>query len=79
MDVTGRSGEMAVFASVAEHGSLSGAARDLGLTPSAVSRIVALVPSSLTMGTSFWTRPVALVTPETVSILSTIPSGARTT
>ncbi|MCQ9424092.1 LysR family transcriptional regulator [Pseudomonas sp. LJDD11] len=41
MDVNGRSGEMQVFATVAQEGSLSAAARTLGLTPSAVSRIIA--------------------------------------
>src|SRR3989344_8736774 len=41
MNVNGRSGEMSVFASVAQEGSLSAAARTLGLTPSAVSRIIA--------------------------------------
>ena len=41
MDVGGRSGEMAVVVAVAQEGSLSAAARALGLTPSAVSRIVA--------------------------------------
>lgn len=41
MDITGRSGEMAIFALVAQEGSLSGAARVLGLTPSAVSRVIA--------------------------------------
>ena len=41
MDFNGRSGEMLVFASVAQEGSLSAAARALGLTPSAVSRIIA--------------------------------------
>ena len=40
MDIGGRSGEMEVFTMVAEHGSLSGAARALGLTPSAISRII---------------------------------------
>lgn len=40
MDIGGRSGEMAVFAMVAEQGSLSGAARILGLTPSSISRII---------------------------------------
>ena len=47
MDVGGRSGEMAVFASVAAQGSLSAAARALGLTPSAVSRIVARIEARL--------------------------------
>ncbi|MFJ3522031.1 LysR family transcriptional regulator [Pseudomonas sp. NPDC090203] len=41
MDFNGRSGEMEVFARVAQAGSLSAAARALGLTPSAVSRIIA--------------------------------------
>lgn len=41
MEYYGRSGEMEVFCKVVESGSLSGAARALGLTPSAVSRIVA--------------------------------------
>jgi len=41
MDLSGRSGEMTVFAMVAQQGSLSGAARALGLTPSSVSRIIA--------------------------------------
>ena len=41
MDLNGRSGEMEVFARVAQAGSLSAAARTLGLTPSAVSRIIA--------------------------------------
>ncbi len=47
MDVAGRSGEMAVFAAIAEQGSLSAAARTLGLTPSAVSRIVARIEARL--------------------------------
>ena len=40
MDFNGRSGEMCVFTTVAQEGSLSAAARALGLTPSAVSRII---------------------------------------
>lgn len=47
MDISGRSGEMTVFGAVAEHGSLSAAARALGLTPSAVSRIVARIEARL--------------------------------
>lgn len=43
MDVGGRSGDMAVFATVAEQGSLSAATRALGLTPSAVSRTIARI------------------------------------
>ncbi|MBA1244257.1 LysR family transcriptional regulator [Pseudomonas japonica] len=41
MDFNGRSGEMEVFARVVQAGSLSAAGRALGLTPSAVSRIIA--------------------------------------
>lgn len=41
MDFNGRSGDMLVFVTVAQEGSLSAAARALGLTPSAVSRIIA--------------------------------------
>ncbi len=43
MDFNGRSGEMVVFATVAEQGSLSAAALALGLTPSAVSRIISRI------------------------------------
>lgn len=43
MDVGGRSGDTAVFATVAEQGSLSAAAHALGLTLSAVSRIIAYI------------------------------------
>lgn len=57
MDIGGRSGEMAVFASVAAQGSLSAAARALGLTLSAVSRIVARMGVRLLMRT---TRALAL-------------------
>lgn len=46
-DKVDRAGEMAVFVAVAEAGSLSGAARRLGLTPSAVSRIVARTEARL--------------------------------
>ncbi|KTT36482.1 LysR family transcriptional regulator [Pseudomonas rhizoryzae] len=41
MDLAGRSGEMQVFMQAVEAGSLSAAARALGLTPSAVSRSLA--------------------------------------
>lgn len=47
MDVSGRSGEMHVFATIARHGSLSAAARVLALTPSAISRIVARIEARL--------------------------------
>ncbi|MCF4124543.1 LysR family transcriptional regulator [Methylobacterium sp. SyP6R] len=46
-DATDRAGEMAAFAAVVRAGSLSGAARSLGLTPSAVSRIVARIEARL--------------------------------
>ncbi|MGX9965836.1 LysR family transcriptional regulator [Roseomonas sp. F4] len=42
-----RAGEMSTFLTVAREGSLSGAARLLGLTPSAVSRIVARIEARL--------------------------------
>lgn len=64
MDINGRSGEMAVFAKVAQEGSLSAAARALGLTPSAVSRVVAR--TELRLGTRLLlrtTRSISL-TPE---------------
>ncbi len=47
MNVSGRSGEMAVFAAVMEQGSLSAAARALKLTPSAVSRVIARIEARL--------------------------------
>ncbi len=46
-DRIGRTGEMAVFVAVVETGSLSGAARALDLTPSAVSRIIARIEARL--------------------------------
>lgn len=47
MERADRTGEMAIFLKVACAGSLSGAARELGLTPSAVSRIVARIEARL--------------------------------
>ena len=47
MDVSGRSGEMEVFSAVAQHGSLSAAGRALGLTPSAVSRVLGRIEARL--------------------------------
>ena len=47
MDRPDRTGEMAAFLKVACAGSLSGAARELGLTPSAVSRILARIEARL--------------------------------
>lgn len=46
-DGPGRFGDLAVFVAVAEAGSLSGAARQLGLTPSAISRIVTRIEDRL--------------------------------
>ncbi|EIZ85876.1 LysR family transcriptional regulator [Methylobacterium sp. GXF4] len=46
-DKADRAGDMVVFVAVAEAGSLSGAARRLGLTPSAVSRVVARIEARL--------------------------------
>jgi DNA-binding transcriptional LysR family regulator len=43
MELSGKSGEMEVFSKVVEAGSLSAAARALGLTPSAVSRVIARI------------------------------------
>lgn len=47
MDRTDHSSEMAAFVEVARQGSLSGAARALGLTPSAVSRIIGRIEARL--------------------------------
>ncbi|WP_369857628.1 LysR family transcriptional regulator [Candidatus Thalassolituus haligoni] len=44
---TDRTGDMAIFLAVACAGSLSGAARELGLTPSAVSRVVSRIEKRL--------------------------------
>lgn len=44
---TNRSGEMAVFARVVEHGGFSAAAKALSMTPSAVSKLVARLESRL--------------------------------
>lgn len=60
MDIGGRSGDMVVFATVAEQGSLSAAARALGLTPSAVSRIIARTEQRL--GTRLLLRTTRAIT-----------------
>ncbi|WP_110946680.1 LysR family transcriptional regulator [Pseudomonas bohemica] len=60
MDLNGRSGEMEVFAKVAQEGSLSAAARTLGLTPSAVSRIIARTEQRL--GTRLLLRTTRAIT-----------------
>lgn len=60
MDITGRSGEMAIFALVAQEGSLSGAARVLGLTPSAVSRVIARTEARI--GTRLLIRTTRAIT-----------------
>lgn len=60
MDVGGRSGEMEVLVRVAQEGSLSSAARTLGLTPSAVSRIIARTEQRL--GTRLLLRTTRAIT-----------------
>ncbi|EJN40340.1 transcriptional regulator [Pseudomonas sp. GM84] len=60
MDYNGRSGEMEVFAKVVDEGSLSAAARALGLTPSAVSRIIARTEQRL--GTRLLLRTTRAIT-----------------
>ncbi|AXQ48629.1 LysR family transcriptional regulator [Pseudomonas vlassakiae] len=60
MDFNGRSGEMEVFAKVVDAGSLSAAARELGLTPSAVSRIIARAEQRL--GTRLLLRTTRAIT-----------------
>jgi DNA-binding transcriptional LysR family regulator len=60
MDYNGRSGEMEVFARVVDEGSLSAAARVLGLTPSAVSRIIARAEQRL--GTRLLLRTTRAIT-----------------
>lgn len=46
-DISDRTGEMATFLAVVDAGSLSGAARSLGLTPSAISRLIARLEARL--------------------------------
>ncbi|UJJ31142.1 LysR family transcriptional regulator [Halopseudomonas maritima] len=60
MDVGGRSGDMVVFSTVAQEGSLSAAARALGLTPSAVSRIITRIEQRL--GTRLLLRTTRAIT-----------------
>jgi DNA-binding transcriptional LysR family regulator len=60
VDIGGRSGEMAVFAMVAEQGSLSGAARVLGLTPSSISRIITRIEGRI--GTRLLLRTTRAIT-----------------
>ncbi|MDD1508804.1 LysR family transcriptional regulator [Pseudomonas sp. CNPSo 3701] len=60
MDIGGRSGEMEVLVRVAQEGSLSAAARTLGLTPSAVSRIIARTEQRL--GTRLLLRTTRAIT-----------------
>ncbi|MFG0408375.1 LysR family transcriptional regulator [Pseudomonas sp. FYR_11] len=64
MDFSGRSGEMAVFAKVADAGSLSAAARALNLTPSAVSRILARTEHRLGTRLLLRTTRALTLTPE---------------
>jgi len=64
MDLTGRSGEMEVFTKVAQAGSLSAAARALGLTPSAVSRMLARTEQRLGTRLMLRTTRAITLTPE---------------
>ena len=64
MDFSGRSGEMEIFAKVAQEGSLSAAARALGLTPSAVSRILARTEQRLGTRLLLRTTRAITLTPE---------------
>ena len=64
MDFNGRSGEMEIFAKVAQAGSLSAAARALGLTPSAVSRIIARTEQRLGTRLLLRTTRAISLTPE---------------
>lgn len=59
-----RSGEMEVFAAVIERGSFSAAGRLLGLTPSAVSRIVARIEARLGVRLVVRTTRALALTPE---------------
>ena len=71
MDVGGRSGEMEVLVRVAQEGSLSAAARTLGMTPSAVSKLVARLEARLlaagervrTLGGQALASPAAFLRP----------------
>ena len=60
MDISGRSGEMAVFVTVAQEGSLSAAARALALTPSSISRIIARIEQRI--GTRLLIRTTRTIT-----------------
>lgn len=60
MDLNGHSGEMTVFVRVAQEGSLSAAARALGLTPSAISRIIARTEARI--GTRLLIRTTRAIT-----------------
>ncbi len=64
MDFSGRSGEMEIFTKVAQEGSLSAAARALGLTPSAVSRILARTEQRLGTRLLLRTTRAITLTPE---------------
>ena len=64
MDFSGRSGEMEIFTKVAQAGSLSAAARALGLTPSAVSRILARTEQRLGTRLLLRTTRALTLTPE---------------
>lgn len=63
-EAIGRSGEMEIFASVVAKGSLSAAARDVGLSPSAVSRVMARLEERLGVRLLVRTTRAIALTPE---------------
>ena len=63
-DFTDRSGEMEILARVVATGSLSAAARDLGLTPSGVSRVIARMELRLGVRLLVRTTRALALTPE---------------
>lgn len=63
-EAIGRSGEMEIFAAVIAKGSLSSAARDIGLSPSAVSRIIARLEQRLGVRLIVRTTRAIALTPE---------------
>ena len=63
-EAIGRSGEMEIFVSIVAKGSLSAAARDVGLSPSAVSRIMARLEERLGVRLLVRTTRAIALTPE---------------
>lgn len=63
-EAIGRSGEMEIFANVVAKGSLSAAAREVGLSPSAVSRVIARLEERLGVRLLVRTTRAIALTPE---------------